>query len=42
MLGREAKLPTIFHSKISKEGVDFVNKVILMILSFFKEFRENV
>lgn len=42
MLGREAKIPTSFQSKISKEGVDFVNKVIEMILSFFREPRENV
>ena len=27
MLGREAKIPANFQSKITKEGVDFVNKV---------------
>ena len=27
MLGREAKIPASFNHKISKEGIDFVNKV---------------
>jgi hypothetical protein len=42
MLGREAKIPASFQSKISKEGIDFVNKVARMILSFFKEHQESV
>ena len=27
VLNREAKVPAIYHSKMSKEGIDFINKV---------------
>jgi serine/threonine protein kinase len=42
MLGREAKISNTFSSRISKEGVDFVNRVIKLLSSFFKEQPENV
>lgn len=29
MLGREAKIPKSYESKISKEGADFINRVRL-------------
>lgn len=37
MLGREAKIPTSYLSKVSKEGADFVNKVIVVLLRCCKE-----
>jgi serum/glucocorticoid-regulated kinase 2 len=37
MLGREAKVPANFTSKISREGVDFVNKVQQNIFRCYKE-----
>ena len=42
MLGREAKISNTFSSRISKEGVDIVNRVIKLLSSFFKEQPENV
>jgi len=42
MLGREAKIPANFSSKISKEGVDFVNKVPYIRFSYCKEPLESV
>lgn len=37
VLNREAKVPAIYHSKMSKEGIDFINKVRLDRLSFCRE-----
>ena len=37
MLGREAKIPASYNHKISKEGIDFVNKVNNDKLRCFKE-----
>ena len=37
MLGREAKVPANFTSRISKEGVDFVNKVKQNLFRCYKE-----
>ena len=37
MLGREAKIPASYSSKISKEGIDFVNKVELNLFSYCRE-----
>lgn len=36
MLGREAKVPTNFAGKISKEGADFINRVSLRVFSCFR------
>ena len=41
MLGRVAKIPSDFHQNISKEGVDFVNKVLNARFSYCKEPAEN-
>jgi len=41
MLGREAKIPSSFQSKISKEGIDFINKVEFILFSFFSELLEK-
>ena len=36
MLGREAKVPTNFTGRISKEGADFINRVSLRVFSCFR------
>jgi serine/threonine protein kinase len=36
MLGREAKVPTNFTGRISKEGTDFINRVGIRIFSCCK------
>ena len=42
MLGREAKIPVSYTSKISKEGVDFVNKVTNARFSCCRGLQGNV
>ena len=37
MLGREAKIPASYMSKISKEGADFINKVRITLFRCYKE-----
>lgn len=41
MLGREAKIPKSYESKMSKEGVDFVNRVLLIGVSCYRGLPES-
>lgn len=36
MLAKEAKIPSIFLTRISKEAVDFVNRVFLLIMQLLQ------